>query len=92
MSDGKVDVAVLKTLLGGVKEKLQEMYKGQADFLKEWPTYVSKLAALEERVTGLEKKLTDYIEAQRYSWTTIISVVSLVVSSAILLWDYFKSH
>lgn len=89
MADDKVSIAVLKTLLAGFKEKLGELYRGQADFLKEWPAHVSKLAAMEARLEALEQKLTDYIEAQRWSWTTIIAVASLIMTLILLWWDMF---
>ena len=87
MSDDKVDVAVLKTLLGGLKEKMQDLYRGQADFLKEWPAHVSKLATIEANLKALDKKLAEYIDSQRWSWTTIISVLALGGTIGLIIVD-----
>lgn len=91
MGDEKVDVAVLKTLLGNLKEKLAELYRGQSDFLKDWPNHVSKIAQLETRVGAVETSLKDYIDNQRYSWTTVISVLSLI-ATLILAWLEYRAH
>jgi hypothetical protein len=84
MGDDKVSIAVLKTLLAGFKEKLGDLYREQADFLKDWPTHVSKLATLETRVSQLEQLLKDHIDTERWNWTTIISIASLILTLVVL--------
>ena len=88
MGDDKVDVAVLKTLLAGFKEKLQDLYREQASFLKDWPSHVSRLATLEADLRALDDKLTTYIDGQRYSWTTVIAALSLVGTLGLLAVEF----
>lgn len=89
-SNGKVDLAIVKTLLSGLKDKLAELQGSQATFLHDWPNHIRLVAKLEGRIDGVEKKLSEYIDGQRFNFTTILAVLSFIASAALVVVEMKK--
>jgi len=87
--NGKVDLAILKTLLTGVKERLAELQKSQAEFLRDWPNHVSKIVGLEGRIAALEEKVEGHKSGDSIKTANLLALLSVICMLGMFLWDVF---
>jgi len=83
--NGKVDMAILKTLLSGVKERLGELQSSQQAFLRDWPNHVAKVVGLETRVDNLE----EHHAGGSTRTANLLSLLSVICTLGLLLWEVF---